>query len=380
MTDCQMMHRDIHPPAWAVAPVEAKMAGSGTDRSRDAYDEHQQRETFTDRDPVAVWRYLVWEAESMGHHDEAKKLREAGPPPGPGMSDLRLSPQILTLEVGGDPGGALALTAAALNREQLRLVIAIGDAEAARFARHLLDLLGRTDVTVVASSAPAPAASAIAGLIPAHVPPQPTNVLAAVQAVTTTYPYVIRWGNHGPLTDLASVFAVEPALADRLLCFVALGPDGTVSMADPASASAVLNTIHRPPPVSQDPRVDGGRPSWPHLLVAPYTDYTLQRGSSTEQMLADQGAVVWAQLLAAHLAQWFAQGHPTASIYPVLLVAELADIPYIEPLLTKVTADDAGYLHIGQSGSEMYISDEPAVDVPLTYWLHRVLGLERDAQ
>ncbi len=349
-----------------------------SDADRDEY----EPETWTDVDPVGAWQHEIAMAIRRGDLDRAERLQAGGPPPGLGPSDFVFSPRILAVEVGADPGGALAVAACALDFDQLRLVIIMGDPEAARFTRHLLDLAGRPDVAVAASAAPAPQNLSITGLVPTHVAPQSTDVLGAVRAIADSYPYVIRWGNCGALTDLAGVYAAEPALADRLLCYVAAGPPDTAYTnfaSDSVSASIAIATLHRPPLNVQDPRVDGGSPGWPHLITEPLHDHVLEPESETQHLLAEPTAPAWAHLLAAHLSQWFAQGNPTASLYPVLMIAELDGVPYLDNDLRAVTVDDSGRVHLGATGTEMWTTldlFEPAI---LIRWLHQVLGIDRES-
>ncbi len=348
-----------------------------SDSDRDEY----EPETWADRDPVGAWRFEVDWAIQRGDVERAERLQAGGPPPGLGPSDFVFSPGILAVEVGADPGGALAVAACALDFDQFRLVITMGHPETARFTRHLLDLVGRRDVSVVASAAPAPQNLSIAGLVPTDVQPQSADVLGAVRAIVDSYRYVIRWGNCGALTDLAAVYAADRALADQLLCYVAAGPLDAAYVnfeSDPTSAVAAIGTLHRPPRTMQDPRVDGGSPEWPHLLTEPFDDHTLGPESETQRLLAEPTAPAWAHLLAAHFSQWFGQGNPTASLYPVLTVAELDGVAFLDYDRRHVTVDDTGRVHLGDSGTEMWTTLD--LGGTITYWLHNALGLTSQPQ
>jgi hypothetical protein len=61
---------------------------------------------------------------------------------------------IIDTDIGGDPDDAIALVLAARRLPELALVVTCDElgGERARFARHLLDLLGRGDVPVVAGA------------------------------------------------------------------------------------------------------------------------------------------------------------------------------------------------------------------------------------
>src|SRR6266545_1657747 len=113
---------------------------------------------MTDRpsDHTADWHAMVGFGES---HDEFAELGEAltaGGPPPDGPSPLATAPLIIDTDLGGDPDDAFALAVAALTVAELALVITTDEAagERARFARYLLDLLGRPEVPVVSGADP----------------------------------------------------------------------------------------------------------------------------------------------------------------------------------------------------------------------------------
>ncbi|HEX3731733.1 MAG TPA: nucleoside hydrolase, partial [Mycobacteriales bacterium] len=146
----------------------------------------------------------------------AQELREAGPPDRP---ELYHSPLIIDTDIGGDPDDAIAIAIAARSTPELALVVTSDECggERARFARHYLDLLGRPEVPVVAGRQLADTRyHVVDGLIPADVPPQPADVLAAVDHVTDSTDGPIRWCGIGPLSNLADVLAARPQLRERL--------------------------------------------------------------------------------------------------------------------------------------------------------------------
>lgn len=89
--------------------------------------------------------------------------------------DLPGSPVIIDTDLGGDPDDAVALVVAARRVPELTLVTT-GDevhGERARFARHFLDLLGRSDVATVAGDSPADSPFfCVEGFTPDTVPAQ----------------------------------------------------------------------------------------------------------------------------------------------------------------------------------------------------------------
>jgi len=155
-----------------------------------------------------------------------------------------VSPFILAVELGSDVAVAVAARYAA----RLALVIVSGDAST---ARDVLDRSGRSDVAV----APSPG-------------------LAAVRAITSGYPYHIRWANHGPLDGLDAVLADDPALADRLAV--------TVSRPD----AGVLARLRTPSPALHDPAA-AWRAPYPPIVVM---------GSSAPSFVAPSFVVAAAML------------------------------------------------------------------------------------
>ncbi len=277
-------------------------------------------------DPVGWWRHRIAELERAGRHEEAARQRENGPPLTLGPNEYAYSPKILAVEIGGDPGGALGVAHAVLRTPTMRLVVAIGPAESARFTRHLLDLLGRPDIGVVAGHGPSTQDVAIAGLTPPAVPTASGDLTGAVSWVAESYPYVILWGNSGPLTDLATVLTVRPDVAERLSATIAAGPPGTAPAsfaADPVAAATAIRLIQRPSRQFQDPRATAYRPHYPTLISADPQLHVLGPGSELRRVLGDPAAPPWATLLHAHIDQWFTLGHDTFSAYPMLVASEL---------------------------------------------------------
>jgi hypothetical protein len=306
-----------------------------------------EAETRSDRDPVGVWRGLIAEAERRGDQAGAEQLRAGGPPPEPGPSPMLFAPLIAALEIGNDPGGAVAAALAAIEIERLRLVVVAGGAEAARYTRQLLDLIGRPEVAVVAGRVGH--AGAIAGLVSPAVPDQPTDVLRAVRDVTSSTPYAIRWVNAGPLTDLAAVLRDDPDLVRRLDCSIAAAPLEARQPqfdADLESAAFVVTTLRQPDIGSHDPRAAIRAPHHPTLITVSADGHTVAAHSSLHRRLGAPDAPAWCRLLAAHMDQWFAGSgeHGLCSLTPALAVAEARGLPYVDSAPAAVALTASGEL------------------------------------
>jgi pyrimidine-specific ribonucleoside hydrolase len=239
------------------------------------------------------------------------------------------------------------------------LVIAMGGSESARFARHMLDLAGRSDVAVVASSAPSTPALAVAGLIPSEVPVQPTDVRSAVRAITGAGPYLVVWGNSGPVTDLADALHDDSQLAQRVQTYVAAGPwdaEEPQFASDGPAAAFALATVRTPDVRANHPQSAVSPPLPPALLTAEPQQLHIGPESPLRQRLNAPDAPAWARLLARHLDQWFDQGHPFASLYPALLVGSLVGAPLTQTDVQPVKADDAGRIHVDPDGVEIEVT------------------------
>jgi hypothetical protein len=226
-------------------------------------------------------------------------LADPAPCPAPAPAAAGDTPLIIDTDIGGDPDDAVAFVLAARLVPRLALVLTSDeqDGQRARFARHLPDLLGRGDVPVVAGRALDPTGwlSCVDGLVPAGVPAQPADVVAAVAAVRQAAAGPVRWLGCGPMSNLALVLAQLPEVNSGLRV-TQMG--GALPYRDPAradhnlrrdvpAARYALATLHRRP-----------------LLVTSDVAYTEQTaiaaGSPAYQRLTASQQPGWPQLLHAH--------------------------------------------------------------------------------
>ncbi|MFI5695001.1 hypothetical protein ACIA58_24315 [Kribbella sp. NPDC051586] len=153
-------------------------------------------------DPEGEWTALAGLGESFEEFDElAGPLIRGGPPPAVGVPAIAHAPMIIDTDIGGDPDDTVALVVAARGVAELALVVTSDEygGERARFARYLLDLVGRSDVRVVAGSDLGNSRMwVIDGLCPEDVPRQETDVVAAASEVCGRTEGRVRWVGDGP--------------------------------------------------------------------------------------------------------------------------------------------------------------------------------------
>ncbi len=133
--------------------------------------------------------------------------------------DSEHAPLIIDTDLGGNPDDAFAVAIAALTVPELALVITTDElaGERARFARHLLDLLGRPEVPVVSGADLGNTRYfCVEDLTPASMGRQPADVAAAVEAVRAAGGPV-RWLGLGPASNLAALLTVRPDLTEHLV-------------------------------------------------------------------------------------------------------------------------------------------------------------------
>jgi hypothetical protein len=219
---------------------------------------------------VGDWLGLIASTE----HDPrlrsvAERLREAGPPPVPGQ--VTHSFVILDTDIGRDVDDAIAVAAAAATVPELALVITCDEygGQRARFARHLLDLLGRRDVPVVAGADLGNSRFfCVDGLISEHVPDQPSDLEEAVETVSAAASLPVRWVGMDPMSNLARLADTRPDLLARMEV-TQMG--GALRYRDPTRAEhnfrldpdAARHAMAAVPAPSWSSRTPRSPPSWP---------------------------------------------------------------------------------------------------------------------
>ncbi|WP_280317626.1 nucleoside hydrolase [Nocardia wallacei] len=273
--------------------------------------------------------------DDLGYPAMADKLRAGGPPP----PAVQGTPLIIDTDIGGDPDDAIAVTCAARTLPELAAVLTTDEhhGQRARFARHLLDLNHRPDVSVTAGADLGNTRyHAADGLTPDHIPDQPTDIVHTVRAVCAGTDRPVRWVGMGPMSNLSHVLHTAPELAERLV-ITQMG--GALAYRDPhraehnfrldpAAARHVVATAHDLLLVTSD---------------ITFTDETaIDYDSPTYRHLAARSAPDWARLLSTHLGQWFARMHPASMQHDPLALTAALQLPFVDFSRRRITlAPDA---------------------------------------
>jgi pyrimidine-specific ribonucleoside hydrolase len=288
---------------------------------------------------------------------------------GPIPPSVRSAPMIIDTDVGGDPDDAVALIVAAATVPTLALVLTCdeADGERARFARLLLDLAGRPEVPVVAGhEATTHPVFCADGLVPAALPHQPSDVLAAVETACAG-PEPVRWVGMGPMSNLARVLSNRPNLAQRLV-LTQMG--GAIRYRDPERAE---HNVRLDPQAARDvlALVPG-----PALVISDVTfhpDMELGPDSSVYRQLAHPDAPAWAPVLRAHLDQWFARYHPGSMQHDALTLSAALQLPFVEFFQRRIRFDEMGRMSVVEDGIEAFVSRR-AHYAAFQAWLARSLA------
>ncbi|GAA5072371.1 nucleoside hydrolase [Nocardia iowensis] len=268
----------------------------------------------------------------------------------PSWPEPSTMPLILDSDIGSEPDDALALAVAA-GLPSLSLVIASNehDGQRARFARHLLDLMGRTDVPVVSGiDLGNRSAWAAEGIVPEYVSAQPTDVAGAVLQVLHRYDSQIGWVGLGPLSNLAALLTTDHDACAQLCVTqqeAALrvdleGPGQNIALDLPA-ARTVLSA---------------GLLPW----VVP-TELTLNvlnqitEGTTEYKVIAhsDDPAHI---LLRTHINQWFDEEVPSFSLNGLSTLALAVGMPFVTALPADIALNEAGRIQSGDNAAYMATS------------------------
>ena len=319
-------------------------------------------EPVSREDIRAEWRAIVESGESLpgsGLDALSARLRAAGNWP----EDLRSAPVIIDTDIGGDADDALAVVAAARSLPRLALVLtsdetgpAVGYGARARFARFLLDLTGRTDVAVVSGVSLGDTRYFCAdGLVPAELPPQPADVVAAVRAVCAAAPGPVQWVGMGPLSNLALVLDAAPELASRLHV-TQMG--AALNYRDPSRAEHNFRldvpSVHR-----VFDAVSRGLLPTPYFVTSDVTFTSaieITADHPVHRTLAAPGAPAWAALLVAHMRQWFERFHPGTIQHDALTLSAALQLPFVDFDKTPVAVDGIGRTIRSETGVPVWLS------------------------
>jgi inosine-uridine nucleoside N-ribohydrolase len=264
--------------------------------------------------------------------------------------DSENAPLIIDTDLGGNPDDAFALAIAALTVPELALVITTDElaGERARFARHLLDLLGRPEVPVVSGADLGNTRNfCVEDLTPASVARQPRDVAAAVEAVRAC-DGPVRWLGLGPASNLAALLTVRPDLSEHLVVTQMGGalrqPDQAEHnfRLDPAAAIRLL-----------------GDPRPPALVTADVTSHRsmeVTRRSLIYRTLSTAGAPEWARLLTAHFDRWADRVHPASLQHDALALAAALGWPGITFGRERVAVDGQARMRRDPHGIELTVS------------------------
>lgn len=295
---------------------------------------------------------------------------------GPWPEDLRRTPVIVDTDIGGDADDAVAVAVAARRVPEFALLITSDEVrgQRARFARHLLDLLGRSDVRVVSGASLGESRYyCVDGLTPSTVSDQPTDVIAAVREVCGATPGPVRWVGMAPLTNLARVVADAPEEASRLRV-TQMG--GALRYRDPSraehnirldvpSARQVLDAVAR------------GVLAAPEFVASDVTftpEIEITRDSLLYRQLRDQQAPPWAHLLAEHLDRWFAGFYAGTMQHDALALTAALDLPFVDSDQLAIEMDAIGRTTEAQLGQGTRVQWSRSAEYePFMNWLNASL-------
>ncbi|WP_308259013.1 nucleoside hydrolase [Pseudonocardia sp. H11422] len=294
--------------------------------------------------------------------------------------DLPDAPIVIDTDIGGDADDALAVVAAARHQPRLALVVTsdetrppVGDGQRARFARFLLDLLGRTDVTVAAGPAVGDTRYwCVDGLVPASVPLQFEDVVAAVRTVCAGTDGPVRWVGMGPLTNLAHLTEMAPELAGRLRV-TQMG--GALNYRHPDRAE---HNIRLDVPAAHQvlAAVADGRLGVPEFVTSDVT-FTPRLAITAEhpihRALAAPTAPAWASILVAHLDRWYTGWHPATIQHDALTLSAALGLPFVDSAPTAVALDAIGRMTAAPQGGVPMRLSRAANHPAFMAWLGRAL-------
>ena len=323
-------------------------------------------------DPGGEWAALAGTSASFEEFEElAGPLIRGGPPPGLGEPAIARAPMIVDTDIGGDPDDTVALVVAARLVPELRLVITSDEygGERARFARYLLDLVGRTDVQVVAGSDLGNSRMwVIDGLCPAEVPRQGTDVVGAVSELCTATDGRIRWVGMGPLSNLAMLQTQQPELVSQL---VVTQMGGAINYRDPTRAEHNF----RVDPEAAIRMVPALEPWLPTFVLSDVTfnpAMEITKDSPLFRRWARPDARPFERLFREHCDRWMAK-YPGTMQHDALTLAAAMLWPGVRFVRERVVLDSSARMSQSDDGTEIVMSVS-ADYTAFMAWLEKALG------
>ncbi|MFI7190159.1 nucleoside hydrolase [Nocardia nova] len=309
-------------------------------------------------------------------------------PPRPRLQPLRASldtPSVVFTDIGGDVDDAAALVLMAITDPQLALVVTVDeypDGRRAKLARHLLDLLGRSDVRVVAGlSLGASGYWAADGLFPADIDLPHVDLHDVMSELCEAGAKSVRCLSLGPLTDLARLLIADthrtaPLGLQRLLRVTAMGgalqyrkPERAEHnwRMNPAAVQTVLAEVEHVALVLSD-----------HTFV----DEIAVSVSSPIYRLLNSWPERWAQLLRAHYDQFFARFYPASKLHDAVAASLILGESFVQGEQFEFCVARDARMQPG-AGTQAWLStsvDCPAFMAWVSETLRSALARQADAQ